>query len=303
MLRLTLFWVLGLGVLLASNAPGVENARWTMLNVTPRDDVADCHFIQLPGGFTVLLDCGTLGDSPNAVLAQLQARAITSIDLVIISHFHIDHYGALIALVEGGIKIKRVALNVPDKASAALESPWGCDLNDVNAVLQTLRAHHIPYFTPKIGERLLDLETADHTAIGLTVVSLYDGLHTPVGLTDVNGTSMVVRLTCGNTRVLFTGDLNHAMGAYLANSTVDLRADILKAPHHGTEGTVPNVFYDRVGAKAVLVSSPKHLWESARSMRTRNYFKDHQVPAYVSGLHGNVTVTLTAHGYQVETER
>jgi competence protein ComEC len=297
------FWLLGLGVLLACDAPGEEETRWTMLNVTPRDDVADCHLIQLPGGLNVLIDCGTVGDSPGIVLAQLQAKAITSIDLVIISHFHIDHYGALVALVDSGITIKRVAVNVPEKASAALESPWGCDLNDVNVVLETLRAHHIPYFTPKTGECLLDLETTDHTAICLSVLSLYDGLNTPVGLTDVNGTSMIVRLTCGNTRVLFTGDLNHAMGAYLANSTVDLHADILKAPHHGTEGTVPNEFYDRVAAKAVLVSSPKHLWESARSMRTRNYFKDRGIPAYVSGLQGNVTVTLTARGYQVETER
>lgn len=49
--------------------------------------------------------------------------------------------------------------------------------------------------------------------------------------------------------------------------------------------------------------SLKHLWESARSMRTRNYCLEHKIPAYVSGLNGNVTVTLTDQGYQVETER
>jgi len=274
-----------------------------MLNVTPRDDVADCHLLQLPGGVNVLIDCGLLGDSPGAALAQLRAKNITAIDLAIISHFHVDHYGALTQLVKSGIKIKRVAVNVPDKASAALEKPWGCNLDDVNTVLETLRAHDIPTFTPKVGECLLDVMAPDGAPICLEVLSLYDGLNTPLGRTDVNDTSIVVRLSHGSTRILFTGDLNHAMGAYLATSTVDLRADLLKAPHHGTEGTVPNEFYDRVGAKAVLVPSPKHLWESARSMRTRNYFKDRQIPAYVSGLQGNVTVTLTAQGYKVETER
>ena len=38
-------------------------------------------------------------------------------------------------------------------------------------------------------------------------------------------------------------------------------------------------------------------------MRIRNYFLEHKIPAYVSGLNGNVTVTLTAEGYKVETER
>lgn len=38
-------------------------------------------------------------------------------------------------------------------------------------------------------------------------------------------------------------------------------------------------------------------------MRTRNYCLEHKIPAYVSGLNGNVTVTLTDQGYQVETER
>lgn len=303
MLRITL-WFLGLGALLASTAPATENAtRWTMLMVTPRNDVADSHLIELPDGAKVLLDAGKLGDSPGVVLAQLKAKNITSLDLVIISHFHVDHYGALTELVESGIKIKRVAMNVPDQASADLEKPWGCNLAHVQATLAVLAAHHIPYFTPKIGDRLIDATAADGTPVGLEVLSLNDGLNTPVGLTDVNGTSMVVRLTHGHTRVLFTGDLNHAMGAFLASSPVDLHADLLKAPHHGTEGTVPNEFYDRVGATAVLVPAPKAIWESERSMRMRNYFMDHHVPAYVSGLRGNVTVTLTDHGYQVETER
>jgi|CXWL01.1.fsa_nt_gi competence protein ComEC len=303
MLRFT-FWVIGLGVLLACNAPAVEDAtRWTMLNVTPRDDVADSHLLELPGGVKVLIDAGRLGDTPGAVLAQLRAMNITSIDLVIISHFHVDHYGALVELIENGITIKRVALNVPDKASADLEKPWGCNLDDVNSVLNALQAHNIPYFTPKKGDCLLDLKPESGPFISLQVLSINDGLNTPIGLTDVNGTSMVLRLSCGHTSVLFTGDLNHAMGEYLANSSLDLHADLLKAPHHGTEGTVPNEFYDKVGAKAMLVSSPKHLWESARSMRTRNYCLEHRIPAYITGLNGNVTVTLSDQGYQVETER
>jgi competence protein ComEC len=296
--------VFALVALLAGDALAREDTtRWTMLDISPRNDVADSHLIELPGNITVLIDAGRLGDSPGAVLRQLMAKNIKSLDLVIISHFHIDHYGALLELVQGGIFIKRVAINVPDSASANREIPWGCNLEDVHATLESLRAHAIFYFTPKIGERLLAVTTREGTLVTLDVVCLYDGLHTPVGPTDVNDTSMIVRLSHGSTRALFTGDLNNTLGAWLATSAFDLKADILKVPHHGADVTAPNEFFDRVGARAVLVPAPKALWISARSMRVRNYFMEHKTPVYVSGLDGSVTVTLTDHGYQVETER
>ena len=109
--------------LAASTADPEEETRWTMLMMTPRNDVADCHLIRLPRGFTVLIDAGLLGDSPGQALAQLKAQNVSTLDLVIISHFHIDQYGALIDLVDHGITIKRVALNVPNQTSADREKP------------------------------------------------------------------------------------------------------------------------------------------------------------------------------------
>jgi competence protein ComEC len=119
----------------------------------------------------------------------------------------------------------------------------------------------------------------------------------------VNETSMIVRLSHGSTRALFTGDLGGRLGAYLATSNFDLKADILKVPHHGAEGCAPNEFFDRVGAKAVLVPAPKNLWASGRSMRIRNYFIERHIPTYVSALRGNVTAVLTATDFRIESER
>lgn len=290
------------GTLAASAPDPNEETRWTMMMVSPRGDVADCHLLRLPGGLNVLIDAGQLRDSPGAVLGKLKAQNVTTLDLVIISHFHIDHYGALTELVDSGMTIKRVAVNVPDPAAADPELPWGCNLNHVRSVLRKLRAHHIPVFTPKIGERILETKTPAGTVVALDVVCLYDGLHTPIGRTDVNDTSIIVRLSHGPTRALFTGDLNQSLGAWLATSDFDLKADLLKAPHHGTDGAAPNEFFDRVGAKAVLVPSPRALWRSPRSMRIRNYFIDHGIPVYVSALRGDVTATLTAQGFTIATD-
>ena len=288
--------------LLGSSGLAEPTTRWTMLNVTPAEAQADCHLLEMPDGSRVLIDAADAVDAPGAAVAHLQRLGVSRLALVIISHFHRDHYGRLLDLIKSGVTVDKVVLNVPDKSSADREMPWGCDWNDVQAVLAELRARQIPYATPKAGDRIYELKTPDGTVCSIDVLCLYDGKNTPIGPTDVNDTSIVMRVSHGPTRILFTGDLNHSLGTFLATSALDLRADLLKVPHHGTEGVAPNEFFDRVGARAVLVPSPKHLWESARSMRIRNYFLEHQIPVYVSGLQGNVTVTLTSHGYKIETE-
>jgi competence protein ComEC len=276
-----------------------------MINVSPRAEQADCHLIEFPDGRKALIDIADAGDAPGAALSFLKSRRITAIDLVIISHFHRDHYGRLRDLIESGVKIGRVAINLPSTADeeAEREKPWGFDRQHVESVLRFLREKQIPYFTPKAGDRLLEVPLAGGRVVSLDVVCLFDGFVSPVGETDVNDTSIIVRLSHGTTRALFTGDLNQALGAYLAKSAFDLKADILKVPHHGTEGCAPNEFFDRVSPRAALVPSPRGLWLSPRSQRIRDYFSSHATPTYVSGINGNVTVILVTQGFTIETER
>jgi len=302
-MRLRFLIAISLSSLTAIDLPARQSStKWIMLNITPAQAQADCHLLQLPDGSNILIDAGEAWDAPNVAVALLRKLGVHRISMVIISHFHKDHYGQLVPIIRAGIAIDKVILNVPDKRSADLEIPWGCDLNDVQSVLAELRARKIPYTTPKAGDRIYEYKTRDRVIVSLDIICAYDGVHSPIGLTDVNDTSIVLRLSHGPTRVLFSGDLNQKLGAYLVASGVDLRADILKAPHHGAETTVPDAFYTKVHASAVLVPASKALWLSARCMRTRNYFYNAGVPAYVSGLRGNVTVTMTSKGYKIEAE-
>lgn len=276
-----------------------------MINVTPAEGQADCHLIEFPDGRKALIDVADAVDAAGTALAYLQSYKITKIDLVVISHFHCDHYGRLTDLIDAGVKIGRVAINLPapDDIIADEEKPWGFDRAHVQSLLQYLREKQVSYFTPLAGERLMEVPLANGLTASLDVVCLYDGVHTPVGVTDVNDTSIIVRLSHGATRALFTGDLNHKLGAYLAGSDFDLAADVLKVPHHGTEGGAPDKFFARVHPKAALVPAPKALWLSPRSKRIRDYFTAHNIPTYVSGIHGHVTVIMTAQGFTIEPER
>jgi competence protein ComEC len=274
-----------------------------MIDVCGTDMQADCHLLSLADGTFAVIDPADAPDAPGSALAYLKKRDVDALRLVVISHFHKDHYGRLRDFVNAGIRVERVAINLPgDRRIADREMPWGCDWEDVQSLLAFLKEKGIPYFTPKAGERLLEVE-GDGVMTTLDTICLYDGITTPVGETDINDTSIVLRFTHGKTRVLFTGDLNLRLGAYLATSDFDLRADILKVPHHGTEGVAPNEFFQRVGASVAMVPAPRNLWLSIRSKRVRDFFRDAGAVTFVSGVNGNVTVRFTRTGFEIRPER
>jgi len=276
--------------------------RWTMINVCPKEAQADCHLLSLPDGTHALIDAADAADAPGTALAYLQKHRIKRLALVVLTHFHKDHYGRLADMIRAGIVVDRVAINLTGSREIAdRERPWGCDWEDVQALLAFLRERRIPYFTPVAGERLIECHCAG-ILTSLDVIALFDGYNTPFGKTDINDTSIILRLAHGPTRVLFTGDLNARMSDYLVKENYDVAAELLKAPHHGAAGHASNEFFDRVGAKAAFVPTPRVLWTTPRCQRAREYFESHRTPTYVSGRDGHVTVTLGPRGYTIDTD-
>lgn len=85
-----------------------------------------------------------------------------------------------------------------------------------------------------------------------------DTFGSPSASHTVNGHSVVLRLTYGKCRILFTGDLNEESEDILiaadAAGTWSLESDVLKVPHHGSADYLPR-FLKAVGALISIVSS------------------------------------------------
>lgn len=274
-----------------------EPVVWHMVNVNDEVPQGDAHLLLTSRGDAILIDVGGYESAKRKLVPYLRALGIQSIDHVFVTHPHKDHYGGLMALMEGGIRFKNVYFKLPDKPTCDGEIPWGCDYQDVLDVQKHIKASGARLSS--IGEKYrVDLGFRSH----LTVIYSFDNTNSPVGPIDINDMSLIIRFQHRNSSVLFTGDLNALVGGYLAQVKEDLHATILKVPHHGTEGVAPNAFFEKVNPEMAMVPAPLWLWCSARSERIRHWHGDRHIPTYVNGIHGHVVTTFGDDGAVVAAE-
>jgi len=81
--------------------------------------------------------------------------------------------------------------------------------------------------------------------------------HAEVDGTSVNNTSVVLRATTSAGRLLLTGDVELDAQADLLGNNTDLRADVLKVPHHGSRFNADQ-FLAAVRPRVAIVSVGAH---------------------------------------------
>ena len=271
-------------------AQNINGIVYTMVDVCGEPYQADAHILRFANGLVYAIDAG----QGSKLSTYLKNNNITAIDKFFISHAHKDHYNGIINVIQSGIKINTVFFNVPDKEVCDTEKPLGCDYKDILETIKFIKNHNISFENLKAGDSFVP--QADTI---VTILAVFDGSNTPIGKTDINDTSAIMKLTYGKTSILFTGDLDARLSEYLVKSEYDVKTDILKVPHHGTEGVATNNFFDAVSPKLALVPSPYNLWLSDRSKRVRDYFSSKRIPALVSGMDKDVNILLFENKYEI----
>ena len=277
-----------------------HEVAYTMLNVCSDTQQADAHVMKFSNGQVYVIDVGMPGSTGGErLIAYLKKENIKKIDKLFLSHAHIDHYGGVADLLESTINIREVFLNIPDKEVCDSEKPWGCDYQHYLSVINAFERKGISVKPVSNGDFFQAAPSA-----ALQVLFAHNGIDPPVGRTDINDTSYIMKLSVGNQAILFAGDLNEILGDFLIKELGDrLRANILKVPHHGTEAVAKNAFFDLVSPEAALIPAPAGLWQNERSQRIRQYFQDKNTAVYVSGILGDVSVLLWKDRYQIITNK
>lgn len=296
MKKYILFLIVFIASVGCNNPFSKSKLTWTAINVNAAVQQGDAHLISKDGKH-ILIDTGHINYAKSILLPYLKEQNASTLRAVLITHPHNDHYGGLKQLMEDGFSIGKIYMNMPTKKQMDAEY-WGGKYSELLEILALAKQRNVEVVPIVQGDKLIFDEDAF-----IEVLYIYNGIHTPVGHTDLNDMSAITMLHHGNNRFLFSGDLNKKLGRYLAKNADNLKADILKAPHHGAEGFAPNSFFEKVNPKAIIVPAPKHLWFGKRALRLRELARQNHYETYVNGYHGHITITSDGDSYSIKSQR
>lgn len=242
-------WVcLGLGVLLviclfrAPAQPGWPPAGWLVAAC----DVGqgDALVVRTAPGEGIVVDAGP---DPAALERCLSQLGIGRVRLAVLTHHHADHIGGLAGLWRG----RTVDLVVT--------TPVGIPSDATAATATAVAARGVPLRTVVAGDVLavgaVRWETIWPTPAAVARLAAAGGAAEAGAESSIeNDASVVGRVTVDGVSILFTGDLEPTGQAELLALGVDLRADVLKVPHHGS-ARQDSRFLAAVGARWALVSA------------------------------------------------
>lgn len=190
----------------------------------------DALVLNAGGGGAVVVDAGPDPVSVDRCLRQL---GVSDVALLVLTHSHLDHVGGL----PGVLHERRVG--------RVVTSPFSEPVTGHRLILKALATRGLP---------LQQVGAGEGWAVGpirLTVLGprrIYQGTRS-----DPNNSSVVMLATVDGVRILLPGDAELEAQDDLLAAGVDLRADILKVPHHGSAYSDP-AFLQAVHAKLALIS-------------------------------------------------
>lgn len=189
---------------------------------------ADCALIECDSSF-MLIDGGNVDDG-SLVVSYLDQMGVEKLDAVVCTHVHEDHVGGLAAVLSV-FPTDRVYSPTTTYAS------WCFDdfMYYVNQQDLTVTPP-VPGDSFYLGEALV-------TTLG------------PVkDYAETNDTSIVMKVEYGATSFLFTGDMERQAENDMLDAGMDVKADVLKVGHHGSNTSTGYRFLNEVDPDYAVIS-------------------------------------------------
>lgn len=241
------WWALGACLLLVAGMltgpvqPGWPPRDWKLVACSVGQ--GDGLVLRAGPGQAVVVD---VGPDPTAMRRCLSGLRVRAVPIVVLTHFHADHVdgltGVLGHLPVGEVWVSPYASPTGEAAevralasvsAATLRSPPVGETGRVGAVWwQVLGPVGVPRGVAGAGES--GEESAESGA--------------------ENDASLVLRVGVDDLTVLLTGDVEPDGQARILATGVDLRADVLKIPHHGSSRQDP-AFFASTGARVAIASA------------------------------------------------
>ncbi len=248
----------------------------------------DSALVELPGGKNVLIDAGPGGDEErfdaarSVIAPYLWNRKINKLDAVIVTHFHEDHLGGVLYLLDNF------------KVMSVMDNGAYCERGEI----------FDKYISAIKNKKVSRKTIGDGDAINFKDGTIFV-LNPEKGnaLTDCNENSLVLKIHCKNFDAFFCGDAsNSALARMTARYGDFLRSDIIKMPHHGgnvgSDIIVKN-FLNATDAYAAIISVAKMNKYRMPSEKTLKILNALSTIIYETRDNGAIMVSADEDSYSI----
>jgi competence protein ComEC len=249
----------------------------------------DATLIKTPYGQKILID----GGPDNKVVKEIGGNLSffdRDIDLMILTHPHADHVTGLVEVLKRYNVKKILATGVSYNTSEYI------------AWLEEIQKKNIP-FEAITGP--LEINLGDNLNLkilyplsDLVNQNVANG-NAPMALgKKLNNTSIVAKLVYNKTSFLFTGDIEEEVEQELLKQNVDLKADVLKVAHHGSDSSSTVDFIKAVMPWIAVIEAGKDNQFNLPDYRIVKRIQDKGAHIYRTDIDGEVKVF--SDGFKVE---
>ena len=222
----------------------------------------------------MLIDAGNTEDGEKLV-NYFKGLGINEFNYVIGTHAHEDHIGGMSDIINN-FKVDRFLM--PDVITTT---------KTFEDTLDALNSKSIKFETPSIG----DTYSMDDAIIKVLYVGTDED--------NLNNDSIVLKMNYKNIKFLFMGDATTSVEKEIMND--DLKADILKVGHHGSNTSTSSDFLKKVKPSYAIVSVGLNNTYNLPSSKIIDRLKKQNISVYRTDESGTINVTSDGDNINIET--
>ncbi len=236
----------------------------------------DSILIRSPEGKTALVDAGP---TRNAAVSALKRAGITSLDMVVISHHHSDHYGGMDEVIKAMKPRYFVASRSGHTTSLYLK------------LLKTVQAQGMTVVQPSTKPRKVELGSVELTMFP----------QAPEDRKEENNNSIGLRVSYGSFSMLLTGDSEETERQWwLRNDPSLLRnCTVLKLAHHGSRNGTDARWLQIVRPELAVGSMGRNNDFGHPHRETVSLLRQSGIPFLRTDQLGSITITSDGREWEV----
>lgn len=269
-------------VITTTTVTTTDTTTSTTTTLITENSTFSIKYIDVGQGDSALIECdghymlidGGDSDSSSKLYSILKNQDIEKLDIVVASHVHSDHIGGLAGALNFASS-DLILCTVTDEISEKF--------SDFKKYADTITVPMVND-TYKLGCATIDI-------LGINSTS------------DINDSSIVLMVTYGETKFLFTGDAGKEAEQVILNSKAELSCDVLKVGHHGSDGSTCDAFLDATSPDYAVISVGKDNEYAHPTELTLSKLKNLGTDVYRTDLNGDITAVSDGKTVTITTEK